>query len=249
MTTVPVTTPQTTIPAAPITNTATYTADCVEDFLTPPANHHPLTYKVTATALSPVAVGGTITITNQEWQVIVPAALVAQLSALLPNGLNATSTGSLVATNVADPKISTSPPIQTSTALPATGDLVTTVHPADASFTATGGDVEVKFSGATNSVDLAGTPVLLTCTPTGAVPTLLTIKVPGQSAPTTTTPFRVPVNAAPLPAPAVASSGQIPRTGSNSSVLWVELFGGLLIIQFGIMMWSAGQGRRRRRAV
>ena len=240
--------PVVTVPSAPITNTATYTADCTNN-VTP--DHSALTYQITATAQSPVVKGSTITVTNQEWKVTVPAALVTTLRPVLPGGLDATSIGSLSATNAAPDKLDLAP-VQALTALPASGDLVTVIHPADVSFVAAGtGDVVIAYAGSVTSVDIPSLFITakLTCVPTGASPALLTVKLQGPVQATTTTVAAIagPTTTRPLPAPVLASSGQIPRTGTNGSTLLVEIFGSLLIIQLGIMLWSAGQGRRRRR--
>jgi hypothetical protein len=214
------------------------------------ADHSALVYQITATAQSPVVKGTTITLTDQEWKVTVPEALVTTLRPILPGGLDATSTGSLSATNAAPAKLDLAP-VQALTAIPASGELVTVIHPADVSFVAAGtGDVVIAYAGSVTSVDIPSLFITakLTCVPSGASPALLTVKLQGPTVATTTTVASAgPTTTRPLPAPVLASSGQIPRTGSNGSTLLVEIFGSLLIIQLGIMLWSAGQGRRRRR--
>ena len=245
----PTTAPATTVPAALVTNTATYVSDCTNN-VTP--DHSTLTYEVTASAKSPVSAGDTITISNQTWTVTVPGALATTLKPLLPNGLTATSIGTFTATN-ADPGEIDTEPLTGNTPWPdPIGPIVTVIHPADVSFTATGGDVTIGLSGTFTTVDLPSLFITaeLTCVMAADSPALLTLKSrdnsPGTTAPATTTPGG---GGGVTTTSVVASEGQIPRTGSSSSVLWVELFGGLLIIQLGMMMWSTGQGRRRRRVL
>ena len=254
-TTAPATTaPATTVPSAPVTNTATYTATCTND-VTPDASE--MTYTITATSQSPVAQGSTVTITNQEWKATVPDSLVTLLKPFLPAGLETTSTGTFTVTN-ADPGEVDTAPLLSSSPWPDSGPMFAIIRPADVSFTATGGDMVVAYGGSVTEVDIPvgdGIHATLTCVPTGAVPALFTISVPGDSpattAPATTTPAGGGGGGGGgvTTTSVVASLGTIPRTGSNSSVLWVELFGGLLIMQLGIMMWSTGQGRRRRRVL
>ena len=269
--TIPVTTapastvPATTVPSAPITATATYTATCTND-VTPDAST--LTYSITATSQSPVDKGSKVTITNQEWKASVPDSLVTLLKPFLPGGLETTSTGTFTVTNADPGEVDTTPLLSTAP-WPDSGPMFATIHPADVSFTATGGDMVVAYGGSVTEVDIPvgdGIHATLTCVPTGDVPALLTIKersaAPGTPAPGTTAPATTaPTNTTPAggggsggggavtTTSVVASQGIIPRTGSNSSVLWVQLFGGLLIMQLGIMMWSTGQGRRRRRVL
>ena len=256
-TTAPATTaPATTIPSAPVTNTATYTATCTND-VTPDASE--MTYEITATSQSPVAQGSTVTITNQVWKATVPESLVTLLKPFLPGGLETTSTGTFTVTN-ADPGEVDTAPLLSSSPWPESGPMLAINNPADVSFTATGGDMVVAYGGSVTEVDIPvgdGIHATLTCVPTGAVPALFTISVPGDSPETTAPATTAPATTTPgggggggvTTTSVVASLGQIPRTGSNSSVLWVQLFGGLLIMQLGIMMWSTGQGRRRRRVL
>ncbi len=252
-TTAPATTaPGTTVPAAAVTNTATFTGDCTNN-VTP--DHSTLTYEVTATASSPVSAGDKITISNQTWVVTVPGTLATTLKPLLPNGLTATSIGTFTATN-ADPSEIDTEPLTGTTPFPDSGPIITTIHPADVSFTATGGDVNIGLSGTFTTVDLPSLFITaeLTCVIAPDSAPLFTLKArdgsPGTTAPATTTPGGGGGGGTVAPTTSVvASLGQIPRTGSNSSMLWVELFGGLLVIQLGMMMWSTGQGRRRRRVL
>jgi hypothetical protein len=252
VTTAPGTTaPATTVPAASVTNTATFTGDCTNN-VTP--DHSTLTYEVTATAKSPVSAGDTITISNQSWKVTVPGALATLLKPLLPNGLTATSIGTFEVTN-ADPSEIDTEPVTGNTPFPDSGPIITTITPADVSFTATGGDVVIGLAGTFTTVDLPSLFITaeLTCVMAPDSPALLTLKdrdeSPGTTAPATTTPGGGGGGGGVTTTSVVASQGIIPRTGSNSSVLWVQLFGGLLIMQLGIMMWSTGQGRRRRRVL
>ncbi|MUH51962.1 MAG: hypothetical protein F2789_12220 [Actinobacteria bacterium] len=330
-TTTPPTTPPTTIPAAKITGTASYTADCVDSLI---GSHNTFHVEITASAMSPVAAGGTITVTDQEWRVTVPSSTVETLRPLLGATLDANSSGTLTATNTTPGSV-TSPPLAVSVPLPAVGqDLVTVAHPDDASFTANGGNSVISFGGATQALVISDVDVVVTCTPNEPIPALLTVEVSGAQTPpadvldalptetitpdssltagdgvplelsgftageqviatiqsepqvlgvTTATDSGVGSITVTLPAGLVGShtlslyapasghggrmsvtitaavptattlpnpssnGGQIPGTGGNGNDLWVEVFGGLLVIQIGIMLWSAGQGRRRRR--
>lgn len=224
-----------------------YTADCSNSLSTDVSK---FTFAIKAKAQSPIYRGGIIHITDQEWTVTVPAATAALLKAIVPGDLVAQSSATLAATNTKEGTV-TPATQQISTPLPDSGDLVTVAHPPDVAFTSTGGDSIVTFSGATQLINIPGDggdiPVTVTCVPTGTITPLFTINVrdiPGSSPP----PPPTTIKAVTLPVP-VSNNGQIPGTGGNGSDFWVELFFGLLVIQIGIMLWSAGQGRRRRRTI
>jgi hypothetical protein len=222
-----------------------------------------LTYKVTATAPSRATTGETIKVTNQEVVVTVPETLVTTLKGLLGTSFDSEATVSIGASNT-DPASRTSPPITATVAVPATGDLVTTLHPADASFKVTGGDAAFKMTAATTKVTVQGQPVTLNCVPTTA-DKLFTVVVTGPPVSTTTTTTATTIRGTSTTVvgaggvtTTTAASGnsgtqvlgtQLARTGVNGPVLWAQILTGLLLFELGLLVWAWGEWLFNRRVV
>jgi hypothetical protein len=257
----------TTSPAPPLTGTTTYHTDCVDSLV---GQHNVLTYEVTATALSKVATGEKITLYDQTWTITVPETLVATLKGLLGDSFEATITVSVNGVNT-DPAKWTSPPITATLTVPASGPLVSVLHPADAVFTATGGDASFTLAGASTKVSIAGNPVTLDCTPTdgtvghstatkfkraaATLPPILTVTVQALVGGTTTTTSRfttsttatgfttLPVSGATSTTAAAARvlGTSLPRTGASAAAIWAEILTALLLFELGLLIWAFGE--------
>ena len=132
--------PSTTVPGTVITGTSTYAADCVDSIV---GTHYTLSYKGTVSAVSPVATGETIHVTNQSWEVTVPADLAGLLGGILGTEFDVSSTLTLSGTNTS-PASATTASVTNHVTLPAAGSpLVSTVSVPDVAFQATGGDAAI----------------------------------------------------------------------------------------------------------
>ena len=258
-TTVPSTDPATTPPTTStpageeITGTAAYETACEDSVAN---GKYTLTFDGVVTAVSPVAAGGSVTITGQEWDVTIPADLATTLASLLGTEFDADMTLTLAATN-ASPAEATSASTKVRIVVESGADSPNTVTIPDITFTATGnGPVTVTLKAAVTTVMLGGSPVNLTCNVSGTPEQLIQVESFGTPIATTTT-----VAGGGGATTTVASGGSgggggggggggrsLGGTGSALANTWYEIFIALGVLQMGLFLWSFSSRRSRRRA-
>ena len=197
-------------------------------------------------SVSPISSGDVIHITNQTWQVTIPADLAGLLGGLLGTSFSVSSVVKLSGTNTAE-GVSASAASTNTITLGGAGPLVVSFNAPDISFHALGGDAAIALKGATTSVEVPGVgPAGLTCT-AAAGAALLTVKVNGAVIPTTT----IVGSGGPTTTHAVGGGGgggTLVVTGGSLRTFWTEILGGLLIIQIGVLFYGmTGMGLKRRR--
>ena len=172
----------TTLPQTTVSGGATYATTCT-DSLTP--NTYAVGFTMTAKALSPVATGQNLVITDQHWQVSIPPTLADDLRQLfgssVASDVQVTVQGASVAPgSVTSPVIHTSLDLSGAAGTSASG----TFDVPDMTFVPTGGTATFALSatvGITTTLTISGTPVVLTCLPTSGG-TFLSVDTYGDSA-------------------------------------------------------------------
>lgn len=231
-----------------VSGTGSYTTTCKNN-VTPDSSE--LLFAVSGSTMSPVEAGSTVSLTNQTWEVTVPASV-------LQTGINlkllkagdspaGTAVVSVFASNTKEGTVEAAP-VALSVG-PITLDGGGLAQPAktaftvpDMSWTAVGGDVAYAMANAAIEVEVGPLKVKFTCAPKDPSVTIVTAAVRGKTdIPPASKPGAQVLGETLTQADAAADS--LPRTG-GSPLVPVALAVGL--IDLGYLFASAAQPTRRR---
>jgi hypothetical protein len=225
--------------AAPseVSGTASYPTSC-RNSVTPDLSE--LLFEASGRTTSPIAAGGTATLTGQSWKVTVPGSVLQTGVGLglvkpgdTPTGVAAVTVSASNTRQgtrtVADIPLSIGPVVVTGGQAQAA---TTTFAVPDMSFTATGGDVRFAMAATSVEVTLGPIEVTFTCEPKAPVATIVTAAVRGAGAPAS-------VAGVSTSRPA---GGTLARTGPSALA---KLVLAAALIDVGYLCWSAARPRRR----
>jgi hypothetical protein len=231
----------TTVPAAPVTGSATYTTECTNS-ATPDLSN--LVFTATGTVLNQVPADKRFVLSGLDWSVTVPAS-VFQTGinlGLISDGqkIDVTIGVAISASNTLERNASVGN-LQVAVTVKAPGgtatDAVVPFSLKDISWTALSGPIDFRFTGATVSVDIGVITVDFNCSPTSNDVFVKTLAV-GESTITTTT------SVASSPATTVPKS--LPTAGVRDSLLFQGMVA-LLLLDLGYLLLSSLRPAPRRR--
>jgi hypothetical protein len=227
-----------------VSGTGNYTTTC-KNSVTPDVSE--LVFAVTGSTMSPVEAGSPVSLTNQSWEVTVPASV-------LQTGINlgllnagdspaGTAVVSVFASNTKEGTLAAAPValsvgpivVQGGAAQPAK----TAFAVPDMTWTSVGGNVAFAMASASVEVEVGPLKVKFTCKPKDASVTIITAAVRGK----TDIPAAKPDDGTQVLGETVTAAEALPRTGA-STLVPIALAVGL--IDLGYLFASAAQPARRR---
>jgi hypothetical protein len=228
-----------------VSGTGSYTTTCTNS-VTPDVSE--LLFAVSGSTMSPIEAGSTVSLTNQSWEVTVPASV-------LQTGINlgllhagdspaGTAVVSVFASNTKEGTIAAAPVALSIGPIVVTGGLAQPAKTAfavpDMSWTAVGGSVAYAMANASIEVEVGPLKVQFTCSPKDSTVSIVTGGVRGKTDIPSAKAGTEVLGATITPAAAAAA---LPRTGANTLVPLALAVG---LIDVGYLLASVAQPARRR---